>query len=152
MTDIHTITNLIKETHKVFSRIDILVNCAGILGLDNFLLDTTESERDKVLEVNLKGTWLISTEVARYMVQHEIKGRIITISSSLGYRAQLKRIAYATSKAAVEHLTRNMAMELAEKGIRVNCLAPGWMETPMVKTFLFYNLLKKVKITFQHRV
>ncbi|MBA3535382.1 MAG: SDR family oxidoreductase [Tatlockia sp.] len=134
--DKNTIKNLIEDTDKKFSRIDILVNCAGILGSDNFLFDTTESEWDSVLQVNLKGTWLMSTEVARYMVKHSIEGKIITISSSLGYRAQLKRIAYASSKAAVEHLTRNMAMELAEQGIRVNCLAPGWMETPMVKTFL----------------
>ncbi|MBA3535959.1 MAG: SDR family oxidoreductase [Tatlockia sp.] len=136
VTDKNTVRKLIEETHKKFSRIDILVNCAGILGSDNFLFDTPESEWDKVLEVNLKGTWLMSTEVARYMIQHAIQGKLITISSSLGYRAQLKRIAYASSKAAVEHLTRNMAMELADQGIRVNCLAPGWMETPMVKTFL----------------
>ncbi|MBA2655789.1 MAG: SDR family oxidoreductase [Tatlockia sp.] len=136
VTDRNTINQLIEQTHKNFNRIDILVNCAGILGSDDILLETTENEWDNVLEVNLKGTWLMSTEVARYMTQQAIKGKIITISSSLGYRAQLKRIAYASSKAAVEHLTRSMAMELAELGIRVNCLAPGWMETPMVKTYL----------------
>ncbi|STX28808.1 acetyoacetyl CoA reductase [Legionella beliardensis] len=136
VTDKKAINNLIKKTHQKFGRIDSLVNCAGILGGDHFLFDVSEAEWDKVLDINLKGTWLMSTEVARYMIKHKIKGKIINISSSLGKRAQLKRIAYASSKAAVEHLTRNMAMELAEHDIRVNCLAPGWMETQMVREFL----------------
>ena len=60
----------------------------------------------------------------------------INISSSLGFRSQLKRVPYSASKAAVEHLTRNLAMELVKHKIRVNCLAPGWMSTTMVKDIL----------------
>jgi NAD(P)-dependent dehydrogenase (short-subunit alcohol dehydrogenase family) len=92
--------------------------------------------RSNVLNVNLKGTWMVATEVSRYMVEHAIEGRVINISSSLGFRSQLKRVPYATSKAAVEHLTRNVAMELVQHKIRVNCLAPGWMRTEMVKNVL----------------
>jgi NAD(P)-dependent dehydrogenase (short-subunit alcohol dehydrogenase family) len=92
--------------------------------------------RSNVLNVNLKGTWMVATEVSRYMVEHAIEGRVINISSSLGFRSQLKRVPYATSKAAVEHLTRNVAMELVKHKIRVNCLAPGWMRTEMVKNVL----------------
>lgn len=127
---------LIHNTDQRFKSIDVLVNCAGVLGSDSLLFGVTENEWDSVLSVNLKGTWMAATAVCRYMVERHIEGRIINISSSLGYRSQLKRIPYAASKAAVEHLTRNMAMELVEHKIRVNCLAPGWMSTPMVREIL----------------
>ena len=127
---------VIREAEQKFGSIDVLVNCAGILGDDSLLFSVTENEWDSVLEVNLKGTWMAATEVGRYMAQHAIEGSIINISSSLGFRSQLKRVPYATSKAAVEHLTRNMAMELVQHKIRVNCLAPGWMNTAMVQSIL----------------
>lgn len=130
------ILRLITEAHKKFDSIDVLINCAGILGADSLLFGVTEAEWDKVMNVNLKGTWMAATEVSRYMVDHAIEGSIINISSSLGFRSQLKRVPYAASKAAVEHLTRNMAMELVQHKIRVNCLAPGWMNTAMVKSIL----------------
>jgi NAD(P)-dependent dehydrogenase (short-subunit alcohol dehydrogenase family) len=130
------ILRLIRNAHDKFGSIDVLINCAGILGLDSFLLAVTEQDWDAILNVNLKGTWMTATEVSRYMVEHAIEGSIINISSSLGFRSQLKRVPYAASKAAVEHLTRNMAMELVQYKIRVNCLAPGWMNTDMVKNIL----------------
>lgn len=130
------LVNLINLTEQKFGTIDILVNCAGILGGDKTTFEISEEEWDEVLNINLKGTWLAATEISRYMINHGIKGKIINISSSLGYRSQLKRTAYASSKAGVEHLTRNMAMELVSYGIRVNCLAPGWMNTAMVKDIL----------------
>ena len=130
------ILRLIRNVHEKFGAIDVLVNCAGILGSDSCLFATTEHEWDEVLNVNLKGTWMAGTEIARYMVEHAIEGSIINISSSLGFRSQLKRVPYAASKAAVEHLTRNMAMELVPHKIRVNCLAPGWINTAMVKGIL----------------
>lgn len=136
VTQKSSILKLIAAIHRKFKAIDILVNCAGILGADALIFDVQESEWDSVLNVNLKGTWLASTEIAKYMVQHQIQGRLINISSSLGLRSQLKRIPYAASKAGVEHLTRNMAMELVQHNIRVNCLAPGWMNTEMVKEIL----------------
>ncbi len=127
---------LVAETHEKFHSIDVLINCAGILGADSLLFGVTENEWDQVLSVNLKGTWMAATELSRYMVEHAIEGSIINISSSLGFRSQLKRVPYAASKAAVEHLTRNMAMELVQHKIRVNCLAPGWMNTAMVESIL----------------
>lgn len=130
------IARLIENAHAKFGAIHIVVNAAGILGSDTLLFDVSEDDWDSVLEVNVKGSWLTATHIARYMADHGIAGRIINISSSLGLRSQLKRIPYATSKAAVEHLTRNLAMELVGLGIRVNCLAPGWMATDMVKNIL----------------
>lgn len=128
--------NLISLTEQKFGTIDILVNCAGILGGDKTMFEISEKDWDELFCINLKGTWLAATEVSRYMIDHAVKGKIINISSSLGYRSQLKRTAYASSKAGVEHLTRNMAMELIPYGIRVNCLAPGWMNTAMVNDIL----------------
>lgn len=130
------ILRLIHNADQKFGSIDVLINCAGILGADSLLLAVTEHDWEAVLNVNLKGTWMAATEVSRYMVEHAIEGSIINISSSLGFRSQLKRVPYAASKAAVEHLTRNMAMELVQHKIRVNCLAPGWMNTAMVKNIL----------------
>jgi len=136
VTNKNDILSLIESAHKKFKAIDLLINCAGILGSDELLFGVSEDEWDSVLNVNLKGSWLAATHIAKYMVDHGIEGRIINISSSLGFRSQLKRVPYATSKAAVEHLTRNLAMELVSHKIRVNCLAPGWMETNMVKNLL----------------
>jgi 3-oxoacyl-[acyl-carrier protein] reductase len=136
VTQKRDILRLIDSAHKKFQKIDVLINCAGILGADSLLLGVAENDWDNILNVNLKGTWMVATEVSRYMVENAIEGRIINISSSLGLRSQLKRVPYAASKAAVEHLTRNMAMELVRHKIRVNCLAPGWMNTEMVKNLL----------------
>ena len=136
VTNEQDILCLIQKTNDHFKRIDVLVNCAGVLGSDALLFDLTETDWDRIFAVNLKGSWLAATHISQYMAKHHIEGRIINISSSLGLRAQLKRVAYASSKAAVEHLTRNLAMELVQYQIRVNCLAPGWMNTPMVEKIL----------------
>jgi len=136
VTNKQDILSLINNAHKKFNTIDALINCAGILGPNELLFDVSEGDWDDVLNVNLKGSWLAATHISQYMIEHQIEGRIINISSSLGLRSQLKRVPYATSKAAVEHLTRNMAMELVSHKIRVNCLAPGWMDTDMVKHLL----------------
>jgi 3-oxoacyl-[acyl-carrier protein] reductase len=130
------ILRLVENTHRKFDRVDVLVNSAGILGSDTLLFGVSEEDWDSVFDVNVKGSWLAATHVSRYMIAHEIPGRVINISSSLGLRSQLKRVPYATSKAAVEHLTRNLAMELVRYNIRVNCLAPGWMATDMVRDIL----------------
>ncbi len=136
VTSKQDVLSLIDNAHKKFKTIDLLINCAGILGPDELLFDVSERDWDSVLNVNVKGSWLVATHIAQYMVTHKIEGRIINISSSLGFRSQLKRVPYATSKAAVEHLTRNLAMELVSHNIRVNCLAPGWMQTNMVNNLL----------------
>ena len=111
----------------------MLVNSAGILGEDNPMFEVQASDWDAVMNVNLKATWQVSRFVTDYMIQNKTTGRIVNISSSLGGRSQLKCIHYATSQAGVEHLTRNMAMELVKSNIRVNCLAPRWLATPMVQ-------------------
>lgn len=136
VTDSRQTKAMLEQVDQTFHRLDVLVNCAGILGVNKLMFEVPESDWDSVMDINLKATWQLSTLVAKYMSERQIKGRIVNISSSLGGRAQLKRIHYATSKAAVEHLTRNMAMELIPHQIRVNCLAPGWVNTPMVQEIL----------------
>ncbi|MGM9453193.1 SDR family NAD(P)-dependent oxidoreductase [Legionella bozemanae] len=136
VTNKSQILKAIAEIETTYGTIDVLVNCAGILGADKPLFEIEEADWDKVLNTNLKGTWLMSTEVARHMVKTKIKGNIVNISSACGDHAQLNRVHYGTSKAGVEHLTRNMAAELLEYQIRVNCLAPGWMSTEMVRQIL----------------
>jgi len=136
VTNEKDILRLIEKANDHFHRIDVLVNCAGVLGSDHLLFDLTVADWDRIFDVNLKGSWLTATHISQYMVAQHIEGRIINISSSLGLRSQLKRVPYASSKAAVEHLTRNLAMELVQYHIRVNCLAPGWMNTPMVEGIL----------------
>ncbi len=136
ITHAQAIETLVEDVDAEYQRIDALVNCAGILGSNEYMFNIEPDEWDAVMNINLKATWQMSTCIASYMLGKKIHGRIVNISSSLGGRAQLKRIHYATSKAGVEHLTRNMAMELVKKNIRVNCLAPGWLATPMVKDIL----------------
>lgn len=136
ITNAQSVEALVKDIDLQHHRIDVLVNCAGILGSNEPMFKIMPEEWDAVMTINLKATWQMSTIIAGYMLDKNIHGRIVNISSSLGGRAQLKRIHYATSKAGVEHLTRNMAMELVKNNIRVNCLAPGWLSTPMVKEIL----------------
>lgn len=136
VTDADAIHQLIEKIDNEHGRLDVLVNSAGILGADDPMFEIKAAEWDAVMNVNLKATWHVSTSVAEFMIKKQTAGRIVNISSSLGGRSQRKRIHYATSKAGVEHLTRNMAMELVKTNIRVNCLAPGWLATPMVQDIL----------------
>ena len=137
ITNAQSIETLVQDIDSQYQRIDGLVNCAGILGSNDYMFDIAADEWDAVMKINLKATWQMSTCIAAYMIEKSIHGRIVNISSSLGGRAQLKRIHYATSKAGVEHLHAKYGDGTGqEKHIRVNCLAPGWLATPMVKEIL----------------
>jgi 3-oxoacyl-[acyl-carrier protein] reductase len=115
---------------KAFGRIDILVNVAGVMNAYT-LLDTTLAQWDQTLDVNLRGTFFCMQAVARVMVAQG-QGTIINTSSILGVNARPKRAAYCASKAGINLITQCAAMELGPKGIRVNAIAPGSIETPLV--------------------
>lgn len=115
--------------------IGILVNNAGVTATAP-LLDTDESAWDQVMDVDLRGAWLMAQEVARHMVRLGHGGSIINIGSILGIRALAQVPAYGSAKAALHHLTRAMAVELARHNIRVNALAPGYIETDLNRQFL----------------
>ncbi|MBX6320778.1 MAG: SDR family oxidoreductase, partial [Rhodospirillaceae bacterium] len=132
VTDGARVREAVKAVVERWGRIDVLVNNAGVVATAP-VLDLPEAEWDQVLDTNLKGAWLVARAVARAMVGRG--GAIINIASILGLRAAGEVSAYAASKAALIHLTRVMALELARHRVRVNALAPGYIETDLNRAF-----------------
>ncbi|MGN6360775.1 MAG: SDR family NAD(P)-dependent oxidoreductase [Thermomicrobiales bacterium] len=130
LLQLDTIGALVDQTVAHFGRIDILVNNAGI-NIQQMALDVTEDAWDKVLDVNLKGLFFTSQAVARVMVRQGTGGKIVNIASQMGVVGYIKRAAYCSSKAGVVNLSRVLAFEWAEYGIRVNCIGPTFVETPL---------------------
>ena len=114
--------------------LSILVNNAGVV-VSKPLFEHTEADWDYVVDTNLKGAWLMAREFAHHLVAMKRPGRIINISSVLGYRAIGRVPAYCAAKAGLTHLTHVLAMELARYGILVNALAPGYVETDFNREF-----------------
>jgi NAD(P)-dependent dehydrogenase (short-subunit alcohol dehydrogenase family) len=111
-------------------RIDILVNNAGT-GTRERLFDVTEEAWDRVHAVNLRASFFYIQAVGRHMVERGGGGRIISVSSSAGFRAVFTHPVYSSSKAGIDALTRSMASALGEHGINVNAVAPGLTATRM---------------------
>ncbi len=123
----------VSEVEGVLGPVDILVNNAG-LAINSAFLDVTEQEYDTVLGTNLKGCFFCAQEVARGMAGRG-EGSIINISSVLGARPIGTLSTYCASKGGLNQLTAAMALELARHGVRVNAIAPGYVETPMNSDF-----------------
>jgi len=123
------VQKLVQGTLQAFGRIDVLVNNAGANPILSSMVDLEEEAFDKVLEVNLKGAFLMSKAVAKEMIKQG-GGRIINISSVSGLRARADQTgAYCISKAALNMMTQVMARELAPHNILVNAIAPGSIKT-----------------------
>jgi NAD(P)-dependent dehydrogenase (short-subunit alcohol dehydrogenase family) len=120
-----------ERTAAAFGRVDALVNNAGI-AVFKPLLETTYEEWSRVLAVNLTGPFLCTQACAPLMLKNG-GGSVVNIGSISGVRASTLRVAYGTSKAALEHLTKQQAAELGTAGIRVNGVAPGPVDTAMAK-------------------
>lgn len=123
------VKELMETAVQRFGCIDILVNNAGITR-DGLMLTMKESDFDQVVETNLKGTFLCMKAVARQMVKQRC-GRIINLSSVVGLHGNAGQVNYAASKAGVIGMTKSLAKELASRGVTVNAVAPGFMETDM---------------------
>jgi NAD(P)-dependent dehydrogenase (short-subunit alcohol dehydrogenase family) len=130
MRDPAQIKNLIDEIVRLHSTIDVLCNNAGMLFLKP-LVDTTVEEWDLIMNTNLRGLFLASKYAIPHMMEKK-KGVIVNIASQLGVSALEGMSAYCTTKAGIMMLTRVMALECIPHGIRVNCVCPGAIDTPMV--------------------
>ncbi|XXQ67340.1 3-oxoacyl-ACP reductase FabG [Neisseriaceae bacterium B1] len=126
-----SIENLIADIEKEFGRLDILVNNAGITR-DNLLMRMKEEEWDEIMEVNLKSVYRASKAVLRGMMKQR-SGRIINITSVVGTMGNVGQTNYAAAKAALMGFSKSLAREVGSRGITVNCVAPGFIDTDMTR-------------------
>lgn len=126
-----SIERCLNETIETFGVPNILVNNAGV-SIPKPALELERSEWDEVIDTNLTGAWVMAQRTARRMVDAAVKGSIINISSIAGAARTFARVTpYVASKAGVAYFTKNLAIELADKGVRVNALAPGLFDTEL---------------------
>jgi len=129
VADLKDVERMVEATVEQFGRIDILVNNAGITR-DRLILRMTEEDWDAVLDVNLKGTFNCTKAVIRHMSKQK-SGKIVSIASVSGEMGNPGQANYAASKAGVIGFTKTIAREFAGRGINVNAIAPGYIQTPM---------------------
>lgn len=134
VADKASIVEAYDQAEAAFGCVDVVVNNAGI-GLSAPFLKITEDDWDKVLDTNLKGAFLVAQEGARRMNLQGKHGSIINVASVLGLRVTSYLSHYSASKAGLIQLTKAMALELADYGIRVNALAPGYILTDINRDY-----------------
>ena len=131
VNDSESVKVMVDEIIKEFGRIDILVNNAGITK-DGLMLRMTDDDFDRVIDVNLKGTFNCTKYVSKYMLKQK-SGKIINISSVVGLSGNAGQVNYSASKAGIIGITKSAAKELSSRGITVNAVAPGYVDTDMTK-------------------
>ena len=129
VTNYESCENMVKEAIAKFGKIDVLVNNAGITK-DGLLMRMKEEDFDKVIKVNLKGTFNMTKNVIPYMMKQR-NGRIVNIASVVGVTGNAGQANYAASKAGIIGFTKTVARELASRNILANCVAPGFIKTDM---------------------
>jgi NAD(P)-dependent dehydrogenase (short-subunit alcohol dehydrogenase family) len=129
-----SVVSAFEAAARALGSVTIVINNAGV-AVTKPLLDHTEEDWEQVVGVNLTGAWRVAQEAARHMVKNATGGSIVNIASILGLRVSAQVPSYVASKAALIHLTKAMALELARHKIRVNALAPGYVETGINREF-----------------
>jgi 3-oxoacyl-[acyl-carrier protein] reductase len=129
VASLEEVERMVASVLETLGRIDILVNNAGITR-DRLILRMTEEDWDAVLNVNLKGTFNCTKVVVRHMAKQK-SGKIVSIASVVGEMGNAGQGNYAASKAGVIGFTKSIAREFAQRGININAVAPGYIETPM---------------------
>ena len=124
------VASAISDLIQKNARIDVLVNNAGIQDYGD-VVSTTEEAWDKLIDINLKGAFLVSKYAIPHMLEHG--GAIVILGSVQSFTAISNSVAYVTSKHALLGLTRAMSVDYAQKNIRVNCVCPGSVDTPMLR-------------------
>ncbi|MCL4386186.1 MAG: 3-oxoacyl-[acyl-carrier-protein] reductase [Actinobacteria bacterium] len=131
VTDEQSVENSVEDIIGKFKVIDVLVNNAGITS-DNLILRMSIKEWERVIDINLTGTFICSKYVSKYMLKQK-SGKIINMSSVIGIRGNVGQCNYSASKAGVIGLTKSLAREFASRNINVNAIAPGYIETEMTQ-------------------
>ncbi|WHE08219.1 3-oxoacyl-[acyl-carrier-protein] reductase [Thermoanaerobacterium thermosaccharolyticum] len=131
ISEYREVEKMVDDIIKRYGNIDVVVNNAGITR-DNLILRMSEEDWDNVLNINLKGAFNVIKFVSKYMIKRR-KGKIINISSVVGVVGNAGQANYAASKAGIIGLTKSLAKELASRGITVNAVAPGFIETDMTE-------------------
>jgi NAD(P)-dependent dehydrogenase (short-subunit alcohol dehydrogenase family) len=144
LSDLEGMPGLVKKITEKYGQIDILVNNAGI-HLKKPFSDVTDQEYQAVILNNQTSVFSLTREVARYMIERK-SGAILNISSMASQYGLPKVIAYTASKSAIEGMTRALAVELGPYGIRVNCIAPGFIKTEMSASALDKDPERKNKV------
>lgn len=134
VTDPQGIQAAYDEAQATFDTIDIVVSNAGVASTKKSM-DMSADDWSAIVDVNLKGGWLVCNEAARRLAAAQRPGSLINVTSILGHRVAGAVVAYAAAKAGLEHMTRALALEWARYGIRVNALAPGYIETDLNRDF-----------------
>jgi 3-oxoacyl-[acyl-carrier protein] reductase len=144
VSDFSEVQNLIKFTVETFGDLHILVNNAGITR-DGLLLTMSEDDWDTVLRVNLRGTFVCSKAAVKHMIRKRY-GRIISIASVAGQMGNAGQTNYASSKAGIIGFTKSLAREVASRNITVNAIAPGFVDTDILKAMAPETLEAAVKM------
>jgi len=144
LTNLSAIPSLVKDIKTNYGKIDILVNNAGI-NLKKDFIEVSDEDFQRILHTNVSSVFSLSREVVKGMIQN-VNGCIINISSMASQYGLPKVIAYSASKSAIEGMTRAMAVELSPLGIRVNCIAPGFIATEMSANALNNDPERKNKV------
>ena len=146
ISDHHSIDKFIDNCNEIFqNKIDVLINNAGITS-DNLAIRMKDEEWERVININLTSTFLLSKSVIKKMIKNK-NGRLINITSVVGHTGNLGQVNYAASKAGLVGMSKSLAIEYGRKNIKVNCISPGFIKSEMTD-----KIDEKHKLTMQEKI